>query len=89
MLEPQHLFRRFPDESLDRILITEPIAARDGVSGMFVQAVVGLDDCGGTPFGRDCVAAHWVDLRDHRHIAPGIDLSHRNGRPQASAPTTH
>ena len=66
MLEPQHLFWRFPDEGLDCILIAEPVAARDGVAGMLVQAIIGLDDCGGTPFGRDRVAAHRVDLRDHR-----------------------
>src|SRR5262245_33654929 len=68
MLELQHLFWRFPDKGLDRILITEPVTARDGVAGVFVQAIVGLDDGGSTPFGRDRMAAHGVDLRDHRHI---------------------
>src|SRR5882724_3522165 len=89
MLESQHLFRRFSDKGLDRILIAEPIAARDRVAGMFVQAVIRFYNCGGSPFGRDRVAAHRVDLRDHRYIALGIDLGHRNGRPQASAPTTY
>jgi hypothetical protein len=89
MLESQHLFWRFSDKGLDCILIAEPIATRDRVAGMFVQAVVWLDDSSRTPFGRDRVATHGVDFRDHRYIALGIDLGHRNGRPQASAPTTY
>ena len=65
---------------LHRILITHPVTTGNGVVGMLIEAVIGLDDRGGAAFGRDRMAAHRVDLRDHGHRQFGIDLGDRDGR---------
>jgi hypothetical protein len=68
MLELQHLFWGFPDEGLHRILIAEPVATGNGIAGVFIQTVIRLDGCSGSPLGRDGVASHGVDLRNHRYV---------------------
>ena len=74
MLEAQELLGRFLHEGLDRILIAEPVAARDGVVRVLVETVVGRDGAGGAALRRDGVAAHRVHLGDHRDTQPGIRL---------------
>ena len=67
----------------------EPVAARDRVVGVLVEAVVGGDDAGRAALGRDRVAAHRIDLRDHRHVEPGVGLGDRDGGAQARAAAAH
>ena len=74
--------RRFFDESFDRVLIAEPVAAGDRVVGVFVQAVVGGNRAGGAPFGRDGVAPHRIHLRHDGHVQARIRLCDRDGRAQ-------
>src|SRR6185436_19664446 len=63
MLQLEHLLWRLFDEGLHGILIRHPVAAGDRVVGVFVEAVIGLDDRRGSSLGRDSVTAHRIDLR--------------------------
>jgi hypothetical protein len=68
VLQLDHLGDRFFDEHLDGILIGHPIAAGDGVYGVVIEAVIGLDHGCGAPLGRDRVAAHRIDFGDDPHV---------------------
>ena len=85
VLELQHLARRFPHEGFHRVLIAKPVAPGDGVVGVRVQAVAGLDDRSGAALGGDGVTAHGIYLRDHRHAQLGVGLNGGDGRAQARA----
>ena len=89
VLEAQELLGRFLHEGLDRILIAEPVAARDGVVGVLVEAVVGRDGAGGAALGGDGVAAHRVDLGDDGDTQPGIGLGDGDRGAQARAAAAH
>jgi hypothetical protein len=39
MLQPEQFLGRLPDEGLDGVLVAQPVAAGDGVVGVFVEAV--------------------------------------------------
>jgi hypothetical protein len=41
VLKPEQFLRSLRDESLDGILVTQPVAARNRVVGVLVEAVVG------------------------------------------------
>ena len=89
VLEPQHLLGGFLDEGLHRVLVAQPVAAGDGVVGMLVQAVPGLDHRGGAALRRDRVAAHGIDLGDHRDAELGMRLGDGDGGAQARASAAH
>src|SRR5439155_7310807 len=82
MLELNHLAGRFADEIPDRILIRKPIGAGDCVLGVGFQAVVRLDDRGRAAFGRDGVAAHWIDFRNDADAETRVLLTDGDGGPQ-------
>jgi len=88
VLQLQQFLRSFFDEGFDRILIAQPVAAGDGVVGVFVETVVGFRNAGRTAFSRDGVAPHGIDLGDDSNTEFGIDLSGSDGGPKArtSAP---
>ena len=82
VLKLEELARSLLHKRLDRVLVTEPVAARDGVVGVLVERVVCSDRAGCAALGRDCVAPHGVDLRNHRHAEMGIGLGNSDRRPQ-------
>src|SRR3972149_11902190 len=77
------------DEGPPGLLSAHPVAARDGVVGVLVQAVPGLDDGGGAPLRRDRVAAHGIDLGDHGDAELGMRLGHGDAGAQAGTPAPH
>ena len=85
MLHLHELARSLVDEQLDRVLIAQPVAARDGVVEMVVEAVVVLDHPGSAAFGGDRVAAHRVDLREQRDPQRRIRLDRRDRSAHAGA----
>src|SRR5579864_9157049 len=89
MFEPQQFVGHFVDEGLDHVLVAEPIAARDGVVDVLLDSVVIADYTGGAAFGRDRVAAHRVDLRDHRDIELGIALGDSDSGAESGAAATN
>ena len=89
VLHLDHLERRLPHEHLDHVLVGQVVAALDGVEGVPVEAV-GLPKHGrAAALGGDRVAAHGIDLGDHRHAQFGVGLGGRDGRPDARQPTPH
>ena len=86
VLELREFARGLADKSLYRILIAEPIAARDGVIGVIVQAVIGTHDAGRPTLGGDSMAAHGIDLGDDRDSESGIGFRDGDGGAQ-SGPT--
>ena len=82
MLKLEELARSLLHKRLDRVLVTEPVAAGDGVVGVLFERVVCSDRAGCAALGRDCVAPHGVDLRNHRHAEMGIGLGNSDRRPQ-------
>ena len=89
VLQAQQLLRRLLDERLDGVLIAQPVAARDRVVGVLVEAVVGSDRAGGAALRGHRVAPHGIDLRHHSDLQTGIGLGNRDRGAQARAPTTH
>jgi hypothetical protein len=85
VLQPQQFLGRLLDERFDRILIAEPVAARDRVVTVLVEAVVGRDRARGAALRGDGVAPHRVHLRDHRDVEPGIGFRDGDRRPQPRA----
>ena len=51
---------------------------------MVFEAIVGLDDPRRAALGRNRVATHRIDLRDHGDRQVGILLADSDGRPQTS-----
>jgi hypothetical protein len=68
MLHLQQLDRSHIHEQLDRILIAQPIAARDGVVEMILETVVVFDHSGRPAFRGDRVAAHGIHLREQADV---------------------
>ena len=85
MLEPQQFFRRFFHENFDGILVAQPVAAGDGVVGVVIQRIPTFDYPRSSAFGRNRVAAHRVNLRDHGHTEFGIGLGYGNRGSKAGA----
>ena len=85
MLELQQLPRRLGHEGLDGVLVAQPVAAGDGVVGVFVQGVVFASDAGRAALGRNRVAAHRVHLGDDRHAQVRISLRYRDCGAQTRA----
>ena len=83
VLQLNHLADGFLDKNLNRVLIGKPVGARDGVLGVIIETVVGLDDGGGSSLGRDGVAPHRVNLGDNADRQPGVFLADGDGGPQA------
>ena len=77
MFEAQHFKGRLVDKGFHSVLITHPVAAGDRVIGVFVQAVVRLDDCGCATFCRNRVAAHGIDFGNNGNTEVGVGF--RNG----------
>src|SRR3990172_4521003 len=80
---------RFSDEELHSVLVCEKVASFDGVVGVGVKAVVVSQDRGHSSLCGDCVASHWVDLRDYGNVQFRAELSRRDGRPQASGASSY
>jgi hypothetical protein len=74
VLQLQQLARSLLHKRLDRVLVTEPVAARDGVVGVLIEGVAFGDRAGCAALGGHRVAAHRIDLRDHGHAETGIRL---------------
>jgi hypothetical protein len=83
MLHPGQFLRRLVDEKLDRVLITQPVAAGHGVVEMILETVVVLDDASGATLGGDGVAAHRVDLGDQGDTQVRIRLRNGDGGAQS------
>src|SRR4051812_11247947 len=79
MLHLRELERSRVDEQLDRVLVTQPVAAGDRVVEVKIHAVVVLDHPGGAAFGGNRMAAHGIDLGKQRHLERRIGLGGRNG----------
>ena len=88
MLQLQQLLGGVFDENLDGVLVGEPIGPRDRVVGMVIERVGWGDDGGGSAFGRDRMAPHRIDLRDHPNADVGMIPSYGDGRtkPCSTAP---
>jgi hypothetical protein len=87
MLHLDHLDRRFAHEGLDHVLVGKVVGALDRVEGVGLVAVLRSKNGRGAAFGRDRVAAHRVDLGDHRDLEPGIGLDHGYRCPDAGKPS--
>jgi hypothetical protein len=87
VLKPQQLARRLLDERLDRVLVSQPVAARDGVVGMLVERVAARDDPGCAALGGHRVAPHRVDLGDDGDSQGRVSLGDGDGRAEAGGPT--
>ena len=85
VLELDHLARGLVHEGLDGVLVSEPVGAADRVVDVIVEGVVLLDHGRGAALGGDRVAAHWVDLREHRDVEIGVGLGGGDDSPQARA----
>ena len=73
------LFGAVFDKVLHDVLLTEPVAARDGVVKVIFQAVVIAHDTGGSAFGGHCMAAHRVDLGYQGNLEGWIGLGDGDG----------
>ena len=62
MFELNHFLRGVVDKILDHILLTQPIAARDGIVKMIVKRVVLAHHARRTTFGSDRVRAHGINF---------------------------
>src|SRR5208337_1197368 len=85
----QQLLRRFLDERLNRILIAEPVAARDRVVGVFIQTVVGFCYSGRAALGGNRVAAHGIDLGNYGNAELRIDFGGSDRGAQSGAATSY
>lgn len=59
-------------EMVDYILLTQPIAASDGIMEVVIKGVVILSDSSGTPFSGDRMAAHRVNFKDQCDFKLGV-----------------
>ena len=84
-LHLQQFERRCIDEQLDRILITQPVAAGYGIVKVIVQAVVVLDHASSAALGGHRVTAHGVDLREQAQAHGEGSARQRNGRTQTGS----
>jgi hypothetical protein len=92
VLELKQFVWSLGDESLDRVLIAQPVRAGDRVVGVLVTSVVGADNASRTALSGNGVAAHWVHLGDNRDVQGRLGLCDRNRRPEpgrASADEHH
>ena len=67
VLEVQQLVRRGAAHDLDRVLVAEEVRALDGVVGVRLPRVLGVERRVDPAGGRDRVRAHRVDLAHDRH----------------------
>jgi len=88
VFELEKFLGSFLDEGFDGVLIAEPVAAGDGVVGVFVERVVGFDDAGGAAFCGDGVAPHGIDLGDDGDFEVGIKFGYSYGGAEASTTTS-
>jgi hypothetical protein len=84
----EKFLRRFFYEGFDGVLIAEPVAAGDGVVGVFVERIVGFDYAGGAAFRGDGVAPHGIDLGDDSDFEVGIEFGYSYGGAEASTTTS-
>src|SRR5262249_9707839 len=78
-----------PDEGFDGVLVAHPVAAGDGVVGVFVETVLGEGHPRRAALGRHGVTAHRVHLGDHGDAEPGVGLCDGDGRAQTRAAAAH
>jgi hypothetical protein len=70
VLEPQHLARRLAAHDLDRVLIAQVVRALDGVEGVRLPRVVGVERRVDAARGRVGVRPDGVDLGHDGHGRP-------------------
>ena len=89
VLELIHVAGRFLAEDLDRVLVAEIVGALDRVVGVDLGRVLRrvAERRVDAALRRAGVAAGRVQLRDHRHVRPGIEGG--NGRAHACAAGAH
>ena len=68
MFQLDQLLRGFFYKSLDHILVSQKVASADGVETMEFQTVIFSQDGSGSPFCRDRVTAHGIDLGDDGNV---------------------
>jgi hypothetical protein len=91
VLEPDQLLGRLLHEVLDHVLVAEEVRALHGVEAVHLEVVVFARNGRRAAFCRDGVAAHRVDLRDHRHRSGGrsLDRGDRSADARAAAAYDH
>jgi hypothetical protein len=67
------------DEGFDSILVAQPVTSGDGVVGVFIEAVVCLDDPGGAALCGNGVTAHGVDLGNDSDAELGMHFHRCDG----------
>ena len=87
MLQAHQFFWRLFDEGFYGVLVAEPIAAGDGVIGVFVEAVFGKMDSRGATLSGHSVASHGVDLGHNSHAETGVGFRNGDGGPKAGSAT--
>jgi hypothetical protein len=83
VLQLGHLLRAVFDEILHRVLVAQPVAARDRVVKMIIKRVVAANHACRATLGRHGVAAHRHHLRYQRHRQLRVSLADRDGRAQS------
>ena len=79
----------FFDEGFHGVLIAQPIAARNRVIGMLIEAVIGLDHARGATLGGNRVAAHGINFGNDGNAELGIDFSCGDSGPQSCTPAAY
>ena len=90
-LELVDVVRRLLAEDLDRVLVAEVVRALDRVERVLLGVVVGRvpERRVDAALGRAGVAAHRVDLRDHRDVRAGVEGLDRRAHARAAGPDDH
>ena len=88
MFDSGQFLRRFMNEKLNSILITEPVAASNRIIKVIVKTVVVLNDAGSAALRRDGVTAHGIDLGYQSDAQSGIRLGDRYSGPQTGTTST-
>src|SRR5216683_3067763 len=87
VLHLDDLDRGLANKGLDHVLVGEIVRTLDRVEGVVLVAVLRPQGSCRAAFGRDGVAAHRVDLGDHRDLEPGVGVDRGDRRPEAGQPT--
>ncbi len=86
VLHLDNLDWRLAYECLDHVLVGEVVGAFDGVESVVLVAVLGTKHGRGSALGRDGMAAHRIDLRDHSDSEQRVGVDGGYRRPDAGKP---
>jgi hypothetical protein len=81
VLEAHQLLWGFLHERFDGVLVGHPVAARDRVVGVLVEAVIRARHTGRAAFGGHGVTAHRIDLGENRDAEPRVGFGDGDGGP--------